>query len=134
VECWQQATLIRQYLSSMRQALDAGKVRPNNEIAFAEWFEWATWYADHIDPLVRANARPMAVESPKNKPIDEIEFTSRTRQMLRALNVMDADALFTVTEEQIRAVQYQYSSRIWNEICRVLEGLDYNVADRRYWL
>jgi hypothetical protein len=134
VSRWQQAEGIRAYLAAVRHAVDAGKARPNDEAGFSEWFEWATWYADHLDPMVRATARPKPMKSPINKPIGELDLTSRTRPALVALGVSDCDTLCKVTERQIGEIEKQHSSRIWNEVCRVLEGLGYDVSGRRYWL
>jgi hypothetical protein len=131
---WQQAESIRTYLTAIRRAVDAGKAHPKDDIAFAEWFEWATWYADHLDPMVRARVRPEPVQPPVNKPIGELDLTSRTRPVLVALGVSDCDTLYKVTEKQIGEIEKQYSSRIWGEVCRVLEGLGYDVSGRRYWL
>ncbi|HEV2293197.1 MAG TPA: hypothetical protein VGR35_05030 [Tepidisphaeraceae bacterium] len=110
VDCWQQAAAIRNYLAAMRQALVAGTARPNNEAAFAERFEWATWYADHVDPLVRAKIGPQTVQPPTNKRIGDLDLTSLIRPIVVALGVTDADALHKVTEKQIAGIEKQYSS------------------------
>ena len=47
--------------------------------------------------------------------------------------VADCGALCKVTEKQIGEIEKQYSGRIWGEVCRVLEGLGYDVSGRRYW-
>jgi hypothetical protein len=115
------------------QAEHDGILQTSDEESFGQWIEWAEWYADHIDPLVRAAPRPAVVETPENKPLHELDLTSRARPVLAALGVVDCDALSKVTEKQIREVQERYSHLIWSEICRVLEGHGYKVSKRQYW-
>ena len=78
------------------------------------------------EDLDRKQPRPSV-----NKPIAELDLTSRARPIVVALGVTDAAALYNVTEKQIAEIEKQYSSRIWSEVCRVLEGLGYDMSGRR---
>jgi hypothetical protein len=109
-------------------------LRVTDENTYAEWTDWVQWYADHIDPMVLSKTRPGRVQPPTNKPIDALDFTSFTKPVLSALGIVDADALYKISEKQIEAIEKQYSGRIWWEVCRVLEGLGYSMAGRQYLL
>ncbi len=134
VDRWHEAERIRHYLSVFETEFSAGNWRPRNEGAFRRWLKWAFWYADHIDPLIRAEPMPEEVEPPANTPIEQLEWTRHTRPVLERLGVRDTDALHALREEEILAAEGEGRRGAWSEVCRVLEGLGYDMAGRRYWL
>jgi hypothetical protein len=128
---WHQVERIRAFLGAMRAAVAAGKMRVTDEQIYAEWSDWASWYADHVDPLIRAKLRPAALPPPTNKPISELDLTFRCRDVLIQLGIADADSMYKLTEDQILAVEKQRPHWVWSEVCRVLEGLGYNMPKRQ---
>lgn len=127
---WRHAQDIRAYLAAMDHAIRTGVTKPINEDSFGKWFGWAKWYANHIDPLIQA---PIPTEdngvSP-NPTLDKLDLTSLTKAVLKSMDVHCADDLTRVTYEEIKArVEASYS--VWEEICRVLEGLGYRPAGRQ---
>jgi hypothetical protein len=95
--------------------------------------DWATWYADYVDPLTPTPDRPEFVESPKSTPVDELDLTRRTRPIVQRLGVKNTDELFAVEKAEFDKICDRWSSREWNEVCRVLEGLGYDVPDYHDW-
>ena len=134
VQGWEHARRIREYLAAMDEGLANGKLRMRDEQAYSKWSSWARWYADHVDPLIRAAPLPDEVLPPVNTPAAEIEFTSHTKPIIGRLGVADADALYGLSREEIQAAEGNGRRGAWQEICDVLEGLGYDVSDRnRNW-
>lgn len=134
VDRWHEAERIRHYLSVLDTEVGLGNLKPHNEEAFRCWLKWAFWYADHIDPLIRAEPLPEDVEPPTNTPLEKLEWTRHTRPILERLGVGDTDALHALHEDEIRAAEGDGRRGAWDEVCRVLEGLGYDMTGRRYWL
>lgn len=130
VKGWRQAAEIRAFLGELRRKRESGAVEVTDEPAFAEWDEWATWYADRIDPLVATPPHPVRREAPRNLPIADLEFTRRTRQVVAKLGAQTAEQLHRVERESLNGLIDRWYSSEWDEICRVLEGLGYDVEGR----
>jgi hypothetical protein len=133
VRGWRKAEQIRTYLSALREKLDSKVLAPTNPEAFAEWFEWATWYADYLDPLTPTPPRPESEPEPVNTPVEQLDLTRDTRRIVQQLSVPDTDALYSVEKAVIDKYCDHWHYRGWSEICRVLEGLRYDVSDRQYY-
>lgn len=133
VDSWHQAERVRAFLSAMREAVAAGKMRITDEKVYAEWSGWADWFANHIDPLVRAKPRAIPTARLTTKPMGELDLTFRTREVLVQLGVDGSDSMYRLTEERIGEVHKENAHRVWNEVCVVLEGLGYNMSGRKYW-
>lgn len=134
VDCWHYAERIRTYLASIEGGVAEGTLQAQDEQSFAEWLRWAHWYADHVDPLVRAEPVPEETRPPVNAPLTDVELTSRARSILGCLGVRDTDALCSLSREDIRAAGGDFAYALWNEVCTVLEGLGYDLAGRDYRL
>lgn len=133
VRAWHKAEQVRAFLTAMKDKLDSRVLVPANPEAFAHWFDWATWYADYLDPLTPTPARLESRTQPINTPVDQLDLTRETRRVLQHLSVPDTDALYAVGKDDIDRHCGHYEYRVWSEICRVLEGLYYDLSDRRYY-
>lgn len=96
---------------------------------FAKWKDWATWYADFLDPLTPTPDRPELIVPPTNTPADRLDLTREARKVVAQLAVKDTDELHAVRREQVDKLCGTWNST-WKEICRGLEGLGYDVAGR----
>jgi hypothetical protein len=83
-----------------------------------------------VDPLTPTPPRPEFIEPPKNTPIDQLDFTRRTRPIMHQLAVKDTDELYAVEKRTINKLCGQWPYGAWDEICRILEGLGYDVSGR----
>lgn len=119
---WELAVQIRAYLSHISSEIEAKRIKPINPERFAKWFDWATWYADHVDPLIQAKPRVKPEAAAQNPSLAEMDLMSETRSVLEAIGVQNAEGLLTVTKETV-APYSQYDNRIMTEINRVLVGL-----------
>lgn len=128
VASWKEATEIRAYLAELRRKLDSGQLKPKNAEAFAEWLEWADWFADHLDPLTLAPARAEFTPSPKNTPLHRLDLTRNTKSVIAQLGVTDSDELSKVERNQLPG---EWNWKVWDEIGRILELLDYPLRKRR---
>ena len=54
VQRWQQAEGIRSYLAAIERHVEAGQVKVVDGESYRTYREWAIWFADDMDPLVRA--------------------------------------------------------------------------------
>ncbi|HTV49191.1 MAG TPA: hypothetical protein VMG59_12185 [Phycisphaerae bacterium] len=130
VDRWHYAERIRAYLKAINQFVESGEMRIIDERNFREWSEWASWYADSLDPLFKVAPRPEVAKPPTNKLLDEFDITPRTKSVLIALGVQDAESMHKITQKQIDEIETQYPGVVWSEICRVLEALGYDVSGR----
>lgn len=130
IEAWKRAKDVRAYISQIRQMVDAGKMRVTDSERFRRWSEWCDWYADSTDPLLADPPHPERPEAPKNVPISDMEFTRRTREIVAKLGVHEADELYRVDRQTVKEQSDGWSVPEWDEICRVLEGLGYDVEGR----
>lgn len=134
VDRWHEAERIRRYLTKVDEALAAGSLQVRDEEAFRKWRRWSSWYANHIDPNIRAEPLPDEVEPPVNTPIASLEWTTHMQPVLEKLNVQDTDELYSLDAATLLAAEGTTRQRAWDEVCRVLEGLGYDMAGRQYWL
>lgn len=63
-------------LSALQAAIDADRVQPVDEACFREWLEWATWYADSIDPIFKGPHPDEQQEGPVNTPVARLDLTA----------------------------------------------------------
>lgn len=98
--------------------------------AFCEWMDWATWYADFIDPLCVIPNRPEFAPTPENTRLSDLDLTRKTRQVLESLGLHDTDDLRCIKKEDLSKSCGSWPWSEWSEICRVLEGLGYPVGDQ----
>jgi hypothetical protein len=131
VKRWHDAERVRGYLKAVQAALDAEQIQPFNPDAFQQWFEWAKRYADSVDPIVQAQLPEEAPVGPTNKPATALDLTRRARAFVSKLKIEDSAGLAEVTDEQMRGESGYFDRELWNEICRVLEGLGYDTSKRR---
>lgn len=131
VNRWHDAERIRLYLAALHAALDSEQIRPMNEEAFHKWFEWAKRYADSIDPIVKAQQQADEPAGPQNTLAAELDLTRNARVFVARLNIKDSDGLNKVTGDQTRSSSGYFDRELWDEVCRVLEGLGYDTAKRR---
>ncbi|MBU0716673.1 MAG: hypothetical protein KJ749_00355, partial [Planctomycetes bacterium] len=129
---WRDAELMRCYLSAVQEAINADKVRPINEAAFREWFDWAQHYADSVDPILQAKLPDEAPKGPTNKPIAELDLTTRARAIVAEFGIKDADELARVKPDQLRRQHGYFEREVWEEFTRMLETLGYDVAKREH--
>jgi hypothetical protein len=130
IAAWKQADEIRAYLAAVKRGHETGQFAVKDEKSFREWMEWATWYAEFVDPLSPTPARPDFIPPPKNIPIAELDLTRNSRVVVEKLAVANTDELYTIDRAAVTELTSHWSSSEWNEICRVLEGLRYDVAGR----
>ncbi len=130
VSAWRNAQEIRAYLDALRHQIDSNVLAPTDPEAFAEWLDWADWYADSIDPLTPTPSRPEYVEPPRTTPVDELDLTRETRPVVQQLGVANTDELHAVEKNDLAKLDGESYWHAWPEICRVLEGLGYDVEGR----
>lgn len=134
-EQWHEARRIREYLAALKQAIESGEWHFTDEQSGKEWFQWATRYADSIDPLTISTASQYQADGPTNTPVGDLDMTSHARRVVAQLEIKDTDGLWKVTEDQVRSTHA--SGPVWKEFNRVLEGLGYDVSKRQrdyyYW-
>ncbi|MCB9858793.1 MAG: hypothetical protein H6818_24195 [Phycisphaerales bacterium] len=100
------------------------------------WLEWANWYADCIDPTKPSRTSPVVQEpiQPRYLKLDQLDLTKSTRAILTRLGIVDTNDLHQLQREDVKKEETKGSWGAWNEICIVLEGLDYDVSGRCYWM
>jgi len=130
VDRWRRAQEIREYLTMVRKRIEANEIRPRNPVAARAWLEWATWFANDMDPVGQAPPRERAAIAPKNTPVAELDLTSRSRALVAQLGVKDTDELLLVTDTKVHELS-GWSSGMWRELTLVLEGLGYEVGNRK---
>lgn len=132
---WHNAARIREYLAAVKRLLELGRYEATRHEAIKEWIDWASWYADEIDPLIEAPPRPGIRELPANTLVANFEFTRKGNAVVKALGVTNTDELFKVDQDTVRRVAHQYDYwNCWEEICSVLEALGYDVSSRyHFW-
>ena len=127
---WRQANEIRSYLAALRAKIESGAVHPDHPDVFGKWLDSADWYSNFLDPLTPTPDRPDVLPAPTNLPIDQLDVTRETRAVLPHLGVQDTNELHALGRDQVcKVTQNDWS--IWEEICRLLEGLGYDVSGRK---
>lgn len=130
VDRWHDARRIRDFLEALKAAIDSGQWQPKDKQRFGTWFDWATRFADSIDPIVNRHlpeSRPLA---PQNISIDNLDLTAATRVVVAKLGIEDTNTLWKQQQDAIRKVCEGKFGPVWNEITRVLKGLGYDVSTR----
>lgn len=130
VNAWKQAGDIRSYLAAIRAKLDAGELAVRDQVTFSSWIDWATWYADSIDPLTVTPRREEFATSPSKAAVSELDLTRTTRAVVEQLRVQDTDDLFAVERDALQELCGRWRTTEWDEIGRVLEARGYPVASR----
>ena len=127
---WDEARRIRRYLRALRAAIDRGDIHPANAAEFGPWFEWASEFADGIDPLKAVVVSRGVSLAPQNTAAADLDVTARARAVLINLGIADSDALWKQSRDSIRQAAEGRAGPTWNELTRVLEGLGYDVSKR----
>lgn len=130
VNAWKQAGEIRSYLATIHTKLDAGDLRVSDMEKFEAWTDWAAWYADSIDPLTATPPRTEFAVTPTKAVTSELDLTRKTRAIVAQLGVSNTDELFEVEHAAVEKLCGPWRNSEWNEMCRVLEGLGYDVSNR----
>ncbi|MCI0366167.1 MAG: hypothetical protein L0219_20090 [Phycisphaerales bacterium] len=129
---WRQARDLREYLTDVRRGVAKRYLRITDAVQHCRWMDWARWYADELDPNSKAGPSPFQPIRVKRAviPTADLDLTSHTRAVVEQLRVPDSDALFELKPNAVKAVT-SHSSAAWNEICRLLEGLGYDIGARK---
>jgi hypothetical protein len=130
VNAWKQAGEIRSYLATIRTKLDAGDLRVSDKEKLEAWTDWAAWYADSIDPLTATPPPTEFAVTPTRAVTSELDLTRKTRAIVSQLGVSNTDELFEVEHAAVEKLCGPWRNSEWNEMCRVLEGLGYDVSNR----
>ncbi len=131
VHRWLDAQHVRGYLQDLRTAIAADKLQPVDAERFEEWFNWASRFANFIDPIVQGPLPEGNAMSHQNIAISELDLTAAARRVVDCLGVADTDSLWTTSQEAVRDACDGRFGPVWNEISRVLEGLGYDVSKRQ---
>lgn len=130
VQAWKSANEIRAYLADVREKISKETVRIENEDVHSRWIDWASWYADSIDPLIQAPPQSESIDSPTNTLVSDVEVTRRTKTFIASLGASNTDDLFRIGIEESDQKYNSWSNKEWTEICRLLEGLGYDTRER----
>jgi hypothetical protein len=128
---WHRAQRIREYLKALQAAISEKKLHFQDEKAFQRWFDWAQNYVDAIDPTIRAKLPAEIAPEPTNTLVGDLDVTSHTQPVLMRLGIANTDDLVKVGDAQVRTACQGKVADVWDEITRVLEGLGYDVANRK---
>jgi hypothetical protein len=130
VRRWVDARDLRGYLSALKAAAEAGEWHPRDGDQFAKWFEWATRFADSIDPIIAGQLPEGKPQQPQNTSVADLDLTAATRRVIGKLGCSDTTEMWKQTQDTVREACDGKFGPIWNEITRVLEGLAYDVSKR----
>jgi len=130
VRRWVDAQQVRAYLADVQAVVEAGKCRVSDAEQFRNWFEWASQFADSIDPIVQGSLPEGCQQGHQNVATSELDLTAATRCAVDTLGVADTDALCQQSQDAVRNACEGRFGPVWNEITRVLEGLGYDVSKR----
>lgn len=130
VRRWVDAQQVRAYLADLQSAVEAGKCRVSDAEQFRNWFDWASQFADSIDPNIQGSLPEGSQPGHQNVVTSELDLTAMTRCVVDALGVADTDALCQQSQDSVRNACEGKVGPVWNEITRVLEGLGYDVSKR----
>jgi hypothetical protein len=131
VQRWVDARNVRGYLADLKSAVDAGRVTYSDSKQIAEWFDWASRFADWIDPIQQGPLPEVDQISHQNVTAAELDLTKAARTIVDGLGVADTDSLYRLSLDEIREAYDGRIGPIWNELTRVLESLGYDVAKRQ---
>ena len=130
IKRWKEAEAIREYLGVLQKKLDSGVLKLADDEGFAEWKKWALSHVNNIDPFSEACDECDVGNQPENRRVSELDLTRACRALVDQLSVADTNGLYSVPREDVTARCNSWSNTEWNEICRVLESLGYDVAGR----
>ncbi len=132
VNRWHEAQRIRAFLQAMTNAINTGNAIVRDEEAHRKWMDWALDQADIVDPLVGRRRRQPdeGPKEPANIPIEQIELTAFTHDILITLKVSDTDQLAQLSLDKLRTVVERGAQSVWVEIGDVLEARGYDVRSR----
>ncbi|QDT23516.1 hypothetical protein [Gimesia chilikensis] len=132
VDRWSKSQRIKTYLTTLDDAVESGRIEYDDE-QFHKWREWAQWYAIELCPLTPNLPAPSIhhVPPPQNTPIQELDLTSDARSCFEQARIMDTDELDSLTKEELRDRCGKDIWSLYREATRILEGLGYDVSDRK---
>lgn len=131
VQRWLDARNVRDYLADLKSAVNAGRSKPADDVQFAKWFEWASRFADSLDPILEGPLPEGNQIGHQNVAATELDLTRATRTVVNTLKVPDTDTLWRLSLDEIRKACDGRVGPIWNELTRVLEALGYDVSKRQ---
>lgn len=132
VDSWTKSQRIQKYLNALDEAAECGRLEYDDE-QFQKWREWAQWYAIELCPLTPNLPTPSIhhFPPPQNTPIKELDLTSKARTAFARAKILDTDELASITKDELKE---RCGERVWSlydEASRILEGLGYDVSDRK---
>ncbi len=130
VRRWVDAQQVRAYLADLQAAVEAGKCRVADAEQFRTWFDWASQFADSIDPIIQGSLPEGSQPGHQNVATSELDLTAATRRTVDRLGIPDTDGLYQQSQDAVRNACEGKFGPVWNEIARVLEGLAYDVSRR----
>jgi hypothetical protein len=130
VRSFRQAEDIREYVKTLRRKVESNEIRVTDRESFEDWIHFATCFAAEVDPLSDGPAYSVASRQPTNRLVADIDLTLACRTVVDQLSVKDTDELYAVNMETVHPLCKGWSKPEWDEICRVLEMLGYDVAGR----
>ncbi len=131
VHRWVDAQHVRGYLEDLKAAVDAGRFKPSNPEQFGNWFDWASCFADSIDPILQGPLPEGHQVRHQNVATAELDLTRATRTVVDGLAIPDTDTLYLVSLDAMRQAFDGGIAPSWNELTRVLESLGYDVSKRQ---
>lgn len=130
VRRWVDAQQVRAYLTDVQSAVEAGKCRVTDAEQFRKWFDWASQFADSIDPIVQGSLPEGSQGGHQNVATSELDLTAAARCAVDVLGLPDTDSLWQQSQDAVRNACEGRFGPVWNEITRVLDGLGYDVSKR----
>ena len=94
VQRWLDARHMRGYLADVKAAVDAGRINPKDTQLFADWLDWATRFADSIDPIVQGPLPEGNQVGHQNIAASELDLTRATRTVVDELRLPDTDSRY----------------------------------------
>ncbi len=132
VEEWENAQRIRRYLAAVDERLTEADASPSDPDALDRWLGWARWYADYLCPLTKSLEHPIQPLGPTNTAIAELDLTSVARKALGGTGIESTDHLYAQSKEYLSTLYPYRSGVLLSELDRVLEGLGYNMDEKKW--
>ncbi|MEQ8636395.1 DNA-directed RNA polymerase subunit alpha C-terminal domain-containing protein [Gimesia maris] len=132
VDRWSKSQRIQKYLTALDDAVESGRIQYDDE-QFQKWREWAQWYAIELCPLTPNLPAPSIHHVPpqQNSSIQELDLTSEARNAFEQAKISDTDELASITKDELRERCGESVWSLYDEASRILEGLGYDVSDRK---
>ena len=102
VKRWVDAQQVRAYLADLQVAVEAGKCRITDAEQFRKWLNWASQFADSIDPIVQGPLPESSLRGHQNIAISELDLTAAARRAVDALGVPDTNLLCQQSQDAVR--------------------------------